>query len=273
MSELETGALGPGRIESRELEQEMRSSFLDYAMSVIVSRALPGRARRAEAGAPPRPLLDVDERQPAGSAVRQEREHRRLCDGQLSPARRPVDLRHARADGAAVLAALPARRRPGQLRLDRRRPAGRDALHRGAARAARRGDAQRARLRHGRLRAELRRVEARSARAARALPEPARQRQRRHRRRHGDEHPAAQPERGDRRDRDADRQARRERRGPDEARERPRLPDRRDHRRPLGHSRRLPHGPRPRRHARARPHRGAARRQERDHRHASFRTA
>jgi DNA gyrase subunit A len=34
-------SLGPGRIEARELEQEMRSSFLDYAMSVIVSRALP----------------------------------------------------------------------------------------------------------------------------------------------------------------------------------------------------------------------------------------
>src|SRR4051812_33157986 len=33
--------LNPGRIESRELEAEMRSSFLDYAMSVIVSRALP----------------------------------------------------------------------------------------------------------------------------------------------------------------------------------------------------------------------------------------
>jgi DNA gyrase subunit A len=33
--------LGGGRVESRELEQEMRSSFLDYAMSVIVSRALP----------------------------------------------------------------------------------------------------------------------------------------------------------------------------------------------------------------------------------------
>ncbi len=41
MSETETGALGGGRIESRELEQEMRSSFLDYAMSVIVARALP----------------------------------------------------------------------------------------------------------------------------------------------------------------------------------------------------------------------------------------
>ena len=33
--------LSGGRIESRELDQEMRSSFLDYAMSVIVSRALP----------------------------------------------------------------------------------------------------------------------------------------------------------------------------------------------------------------------------------------
>src|SRR5215467_50214 len=41
MSEVETGALGPGRIEPRELEQEMRSSYLDYAMSVIVGRALP----------------------------------------------------------------------------------------------------------------------------------------------------------------------------------------------------------------------------------------
>jgi DNA gyrase subunit A len=39
MSTLEP--LGAGRIEPRELEQEMRSSFLDYAMSVIVARALP----------------------------------------------------------------------------------------------------------------------------------------------------------------------------------------------------------------------------------------
>ena len=38
---METGPLGPGRIEPRELEQEMRSSYLDYAMSVIVGRALP----------------------------------------------------------------------------------------------------------------------------------------------------------------------------------------------------------------------------------------
>jgi DNA gyrase subunit A len=35
------GPLGAGRIEPRELDQEMRSSFLGYAMHVIVSRALP----------------------------------------------------------------------------------------------------------------------------------------------------------------------------------------------------------------------------------------
>ncbi len=41
MSEVVGEPLGAGRVEPRELEQEMRSSFLDYAMSVIVSRALP----------------------------------------------------------------------------------------------------------------------------------------------------------------------------------------------------------------------------------------
>ena len=40
MSEL-TPVPDQGRIEPLELEQEMRTSFLDYAMSVIVSRALP----------------------------------------------------------------------------------------------------------------------------------------------------------------------------------------------------------------------------------------
>jgi DNA gyrase subunit A len=41
MSDLTREPFDPGRIETRELEQEMRSSFLDYAMSVIVARALP----------------------------------------------------------------------------------------------------------------------------------------------------------------------------------------------------------------------------------------
>jgi len=41
MSDTVPGGLGGDRIEPRELEQEMRSSYLDYAMSVIVGRALP----------------------------------------------------------------------------------------------------------------------------------------------------------------------------------------------------------------------------------------
>ena len=36
-----TDILSGGNIESRGLEEEMRSSYLDYAMSVIVGRALP----------------------------------------------------------------------------------------------------------------------------------------------------------------------------------------------------------------------------------------
>src|SRR5438270_1454478 len=35
------GTLDPGNVEPRALEDEMRSAYLDYAMSVIVGRALP----------------------------------------------------------------------------------------------------------------------------------------------------------------------------------------------------------------------------------------
>src|ERR671926_57767 len=41
MSDLTPEVGGAGRVETRELDQEVRTSFLDYAMSVIVSRALP----------------------------------------------------------------------------------------------------------------------------------------------------------------------------------------------------------------------------------------
>ena len=36
-----TDIIGGGNIEPRALEDEMRSAYLDYAMSVIVGRALP----------------------------------------------------------------------------------------------------------------------------------------------------------------------------------------------------------------------------------------
>ena len=119
--------------------------------------------------------------------------------GNYPSARRRVDLRHARPPRAGLQHALPARRRPGQLRLDRRRPAGGDAVHRGAAQGARRRDDDGPRQGDRRLRPELRRDHRGADGPAGAVPEPAGERIGRHRRRHGDEHPAAQPARGDRR--------------------------------------------------------------------------
>ena len=100
----------------------MRSSYLDYAMSVIVGRALPD-VRDGLKPVHRRVLYAMHDLglQP-NRPYRKSRLHRRRGDGQVPPARRPGDLRHARPDGAGLLAALPARRRPGQLRLDRRRP-------------------------------------------------------------------------------------------------------------------------------------------------------
>ena len=81
MSEVETGALGPGRIEPRELEQEMRSSFLDYAMSVIVSRALPD-VRDGLKPVHRRVLYGMHEARPAAEpAVQEVRRDRRRRDG------------------------------------------------------------------------------------------------------------------------------------------------------------------------------------------------
>ena len=90
-----------------------------------------GRARRAEAGAPPHPLRHA---RPAARPERrlpQVRQDRRRGDGQLPPARRPGDLRRAGAARAGLQRPLPAGRRPGQLRQHRRRqPGGRSATPR-----------------------------------------------------------------------------------------------------------------------------------------------
>ena len=267
MSELETGALGPGRIESRELEQEMRSSFLGYAMHVIVSRALPDVRdglkpvhRRvlysmwSNGNRPGRPYVKcanivgyvMGNHHPHGDAS--------IYDTLVRMAQ-PFSLRYPLVDGQGNFGSIdddpPAAMRYTEARLaklaeEMLRELDSDTVDFGP--------------NYDESKREPLVLPAR-------FPNLLVNGSAGHRGRHGDEHPAAQPRRGRRRDRDADRQARRERRGPDEARQGPRLPDRRDHRRPLGHPRRVPHGPRPRRHARARPHRGAARRQERDHRH------
>ena len=160
----------------------------------------PRHPRRAQAGAAPDPLRDVHE-PPAdpGLALPQERDGRRRGDGEVPPPRRHGDLRRDGADGAAVQPPRPARQRPRQLRLARRRQPGRDALHRGQADPARRvvlrGDPQADRP----VPPELRRHALRARRAPGAVPEPPRQRRHRHRRRDGDEHAAAQPRRDHRR--------------------------------------------------------------------------
>ena len=107
-------------------------------MSVIVSRALPD-VRDGLKPVQRRILYAMSEIGPAADNPLQEVRHRRRRgDGQVPPARRRADLRRHGAHGAGLVHALPAGRRPGQLRQRRRRPAGRHALHRGAARRHRR---------------------------------------------------------------------------------------------------------------------------------------
>ena len=112
------------------LEEEMRSSYLDYAMSVIVGRALPD-VRDGLKPVHRRVLFAMHEmnnvwNRPYVKCARVVGE----VIGKYHPHGDTVDLRHAGAHGAGLLAALHAGRRPGQLRLGRRRQRGGDALHR-----------------------------------------------------------------------------------------------------------------------------------------------
>ena len=82
------------------------------------------RPRRAEAGAPPRALRDAADGPRVEPRLPQVREDRRRGHRQLPPARRRAGLRHARPPRAGLQHALPPGRRPGELRLGRRRSAG-----------------------------------------------------------------------------------------------------------------------------------------------------
>ena len=83
-------------------EEEMRRSYLDYAMSVIVARALPD-ARDGLKPVHRRILFGMQE---AGytpdKAVSQVGPRGRRRDGQIPPARRRLDLRRHGAHGAAA---------------------------------------------------------------------------------------------------------------------------------------------------------------------------
>ncbi len=129
------------RIEPVDIQQEMQRSYIDYAMSVIVGRALP-EVRDGLKPVHRRVLYAMYD-----SGFRPDRSHAKSARsvaetmGNYHPHGDCVDLRHPGADGPAVVAALPAGRRAGQLRLAGQRPTGRHALHRGAADAAGDGDA------------------------------------------------------------------------------------------------------------------------------------
>ncbi len=216
-----------GNIEPIEIQEEMERSFLDYAMSVITSRALPD-ARDGLKPVQRRILYGM-----YAEGMRPDRPHRKCANavgevmGKYHPhgdqsiydalARMAQDfsLRYPLIDGH------------GNFGSPNDRPAA-AALHRGAPVATRDGAARRDRRGHRRFRRHLRRPQPRAARRAGPLPEPVGQRRRRHRGRHGHQHPAAQPERGHRRHAPPDRQPRRDRRRPHAVRHRARLPDRRD---------------------------------------------
>ena len=184
------------RREPVDLQDEIQKSYLDYAMSVIVGRALPD----VRDGLKPvhRRILygDVRRRLPAGPGLEQVRPRRRRGDGPVPPARRQRDLRHPGPPGAAVGDALPAGLRAGQLRLAGQRQGRGHALHRVQDGAAGHGDGPRHHREHRRLQAELRRQGAGAGRAAGPVPQPAGQRLDRHRGRHGHQHPDPQPARG-----------------------------------------------------------------------------
>ena len=155
-------------------------------------------------------------------------------------------------------------RRPGQLRLGRRRPARGLPLHGSASRGAGRRDDGGSRQGNRRLRPELRRDDRRTDGPADDLPEPAGQRLRGHRRRHGHEHPAAQHAGSHRRRDRPDRASRPAAGGSPQGRpqddSRSRFPDRRLHRRAPGHLQRLHDRPRLDHAAREGDDRGVARR-------------
>ena len=65
------------RVRDHPLEREMHRSYIDYAMSVIIGRALPVQPGWAEAGPPEDPVVDVGVRRDARQGVPQVGAHGR----------------------------------------------------------------------------------------------------------------------------------------------------------------------------------------------------
>ena len=198
---------GPSDIRPISIAEEMKRSYLDYAMSVIVARALPD-ARDGLKPVHRRILYSMHEQghtpdkkyvksaRVVGDVMGKYHPHgdQAIYDALVRMAQ-DFSMRLPLIDGQGNFGSVdgdpPAAMRYTECRLAQ--PA------HGAARGHRQG--------HGRFPAQLRRQRERAGGAAGAVPESAGQRRGRHRGRHGDQHPAAQSRRGDRCLHRADRQS------------------------------------------------------------------
>ncbi len=121
-----------GLVRKIDIDQEMQQAYLDYAMSVIVARALPD-ARDGLKPVQRRILYAMYD-----MGIRADSPYRKSARivgevlGKYHPHGDSVCLRSHGAHGAGFLHAYPAGGRAGQLRLGGRRSAGSHALHRSA---------------------------------------------------------------------------------------------------------------------------------------------
>ena len=177
------------------IEDEMKRSYLDYAMSVIVGRALPDIRdglkpvhRRILFGmhemglTPNRPTRKCAKI--TGEVMGKYHPHgdSAIYDSLVRMAQ-PFTMRYPLVEGQ------------GNFGSDRRRPARGHAVHRGAPLAHRHRAARGHRQGDGRFPPQLRRQRAGARGPAHARSQPAGQRIGGHRGRHGDQHSAAQPDR------------------------------------------------------------------------------
>ena len=223
----------------------MRTSYLDYAMSVIVARAIPD-LRDGLKPVHRRILYAMQRGRQHLRQVRTASRRARSADtmGKYHPhgdaAIYDALVRMAQ-DFSMSLPLLDGQGNFGSMDGDKAA-----AFRYTEVRMAKVGGVspRRHRQGHRRLPAELRRQGHGADGPAGALPEHAGERRGRHRRRHGDEHPAAQPRRGDRRDAGADREPRPLGRGADGVRPGAGLSHRRADPRAVGGAQGVPRGPR-----------------------------
>ena len=198
-----------GNIEPIEIQEEMERSFLDYAMSVITSRALPD-ARDGLKPVQRRILYGM-----YAEGMRPDRQHRKSANAvgnvmanyhphgdqsiydALARMAQDFSLRYPLVDGHGNFGSPDPADRPAAPRYTEARlaPLAMELL----------GEIDEDTVDFD---DDLRRSAPAAVGAPGALPEPARERRWRHRGRHGHEHPAAQPPRGHRRDAPPDRPSR-----------------------------------------------------------------